>query len=233
MGTYIHLIGLTVASFAVLAQPAVAQEANTTLPLTYPGQVLQGDGSQTCPSEEQWGILRNEVRNDTRRLLRESVIPFLVNLPTNFSCGGSTGWRRIAYTSTCLTHPSSVPLCGRRSPPHFECVGEGLPLVLPVRVSLTPLVVNSITRCVGGSLATSLALRIPFVVLVCLSTLTMLMELAWRMAPLVNTSGPFQVVLMNRIPTLALMKDAHVSLGALMHHLFLHLWVRATSVRQA
>ena len=40
-------------SFAVLAQPAVAQGANTTFPLTYPGQVLQGDSSQICPSEEQ------------------------------------------------------------------------------------------------------------------------------------------------------------------------------------
>ena len=133
MGTYIHLIGLTVASFALLAQPAVAQEANTTLPLTYPGQVLQGDGSQTCPSEEQRGILRNEVRNDTRRLLRESVIPLLVNLPTNFSCGGSNGWRRIAYLN--MSNPSqqcpsvwqeiTTPfrVCGRRSTSSATCEG--------------------------------------------------------------------------------------------------------------
>ena len=49
----VSLICIAVASFAVLAQPAVAQGANTTLPLTYPAQVLQGDGSQTCPSEAQ------------------------------------------------------------------------------------------------------------------------------------------------------------------------------------
>ena len=54
-------IFIAVASFTVLAQPAVAQGTNTTLPLTYPGRVLQGDGSQTCPSEEQREMVRNEV----------------------------------------------------------------------------------------------------------------------------------------------------------------------------
>ena len=56
MGT---LICIALASFAVLAQPAAAQGTNTTLPLTYPGQVLQ-DGSQTCHSEAQRRITRNE-----------------------------------------------------------------------------------------------------------------------------------------------------------------------------
>ena len=41
MGTLVYLICIAVASFAVLAQPAVAQG------VTYPSQVLQGDGSQT------------------------------------------------------------------------------------------------------------------------------------------------------------------------------------------
>ena len=53
METLVHLICIAVASFAVLTQPAVAQGANAALPLIYPGQVLQGDGSQTCPSEVQ------------------------------------------------------------------------------------------------------------------------------------------------------------------------------------
>ena len=48
--SYLYLICVALASFAVLAQPAVAQGTTTTLPLTYPGQVLQADGSQTCPS---------------------------------------------------------------------------------------------------------------------------------------------------------------------------------------
>ena len=128
MGIF-YLVCIAVASFAALAQPAVAQGANTTLPLTYPGQVLQGDSSQTCPSEVQQGITRNEVRNATRRLLRESVVLLLqvnqTQLPTGYSCGGSTGWRRVAYLN--MSNPSqqcpsvwqeiTTPhrVCGRRS----------------------------------------------------------------------------------------------------------------------
>ena len=120
-----YVIYIAVASFAVLAQPAVAQGTNTTLPLTYPSQVLQGDGSQTCPSEAQRGIARNEVRNDTQRLLRESVVPLLRVNSTGYSCGGSTGWRRVAYLN--MSDPSqqcpfvwreyTTPhrVCGRRS----------------------------------------------------------------------------------------------------------------------
>ena len=69
MGILVYLT-TAVASFAVLAQPAV-QGTNTTLPLTYLAQVLQGDGSQTCPSEAQRRTARNEVKNDTQSLLRE------------------------------------------------------------------------------------------------------------------------------------------------------------------
>ena len=53
METFVNLICTAVASFAVLAQPAFAQRANTTLSLTYSTQVFQEDGSQTCLSEEQ------------------------------------------------------------------------------------------------------------------------------------------------------------------------------------
>ena len=77
MGTLMYHICIAVASFAVLAQPAVGQGSNTTLPFTYPDQVLQGDGSQTCPSEAQRERGRNEVKNATQRLLRESVVPLL------------------------------------------------------------------------------------------------------------------------------------------------------------
>ena len=118
MGTFVYLVYIAVASFVVLAQPAVAQGADTTLPLTYPEQVLQGGGSRTCPSEEQREILRNEIRNATRSLLGESVVPILQ------ACGGS-GWRRVAYlnmsdpSQQCpsvwqeITTPHRV--CGRRS----------------------------------------------------------------------------------------------------------------------
>ena len=132
MGTYIHLVCITVASYAVLAQPAVAQGANTTLPLTYPGQILQGDGSQTCPSEVQQGITRNEVRNATQRLLWESIVP-LLQINRTHSCGGSIGWRRVAYLN--MSNPSqqcpsvwqeiTIPhrVCGRRSASSGSCEG--------------------------------------------------------------------------------------------------------------
>ena len=135
MGTTAYLIYLAVAGFAILAQPAVAQGANTTLPLTYTVQVLQGDGSQTCPSEEQREMARNEIKNATRSLLRESVVPLLqasqTQLPTEHPCGG-LGWRRVAYlnmldpTQQCpsvwqeITTPHRV--CGRRSS-HGGCEG--------------------------------------------------------------------------------------------------------------
>ena len=120
METFIYLICIVVAGFAILSQPAVAQGVNLTLPLTYPGQVLQGDGSQTCPSEAQREMLRNEITEVERRLLRESALPLL-----HYSCGGSTGWRRVAYlnmsdpSQQCpsawreITSPHRV--CGRRS----------------------------------------------------------------------------------------------------------------------
>ena len=123
-----YLICIAVASFAVLAQPAVAQGADTTLPLTYPPQVLQGHGSQTCPSEAQRGMLRNEITNAERRLLRESAISLL-----HFSCGGSTGWRRVAYLnmsdssqhcpSVWLEYTAPHRVCGRRSTSSASCEG--------------------------------------------------------------------------------------------------------------
>jgi len=47
-----YLIYIAVASFAVLAKPAVAQGVpNATLTLTYCDQVLQGNGTQICTKE--------------------------------------------------------------------------------------------------------------------------------------------------------------------------------------
>ena len=112
------LICKAVASFAVLAQPAVAQGTNATLPLTYPGQVLQGDGSQTCPSGAQRGIARNEVRNGTRSLLQESVVPLLQL--QNISCGGS-GWRRIAYLNMSDSSQQCPSVWREYTTPHRTC----------------------------------------------------------------------------------------------------------------
>ena len=119
-----HLICIAVASFAVLAHPVVAQGANAALPLIYPGQLLQGDGSQTCPSEAQQEMVMNEINNATQRLLRESVVPQL-STQSSYSCGGSTGWRRVAYLNMsdpsqqcpCVWQEITSPhrVCGRRS----------------------------------------------------------------------------------------------------------------------
>ena len=120
METLVYIVYIVVASFAVLAQPAVTQGANTTLPLTYPGQVLQGDDNQTCPSEEYQERVRNSVKNHAQSLFQESVVPLL----QDYSCGGSTGWRHVAYlnmsdpSQQCpsvwqeITTPHRV--CGRR-----------------------------------------------------------------------------------------------------------------------
>ena len=144
MGTFVYLVCIAVASFTVLAQPAVAQGANTTLPLTYSGQVLQGDGSQTCPSEEQREIARSEIKNATQSLLVETVIPLL----QNYSCGGSAGWRRVAYLN--MSDPTQqCPSVWQEITTPFRDL-----LVLAVRDLLIPLVMSSMTRCVGGSLAT-------------------------------------------------------------------------------
>ena len=89
MGIFDYVVCIAVASFVVLAHPAVAQEFNATLPLTYPGQVLQGDGSQTCPSEEQLEVARSEVKIATQSLLGEAVVPTLQG--NTFSFGRSTG----------------------------------------------------------------------------------------------------------------------------------------------
>ena len=51
------------------------------------------------------------------------------------------------------------------------------------------------------------------------------------MAPPTDTSGPLLLVLMNREVTL--MNNAPVSLAVQVAAVFLHLWVRTTSVIQA
>ena len=104
-----YLICIAVANFALLAQPTFAQGVNT-LHLTYHAQVLQGDGSQTCPSEEQRERVRNEVKNATQRLLRESVL----------ACGG-LDWRRVAYLNMSDTSQQSPSVWQEITTPHRVC----------------------------------------------------------------------------------------------------------------
>ena len=136
-------------------------------------------------------------------------------------------------TLICLTPPSHVPMCRGRSPPHTGCVGEDPPLPLvAVRDSLTPLVVLSTTRCVGGSSAINWEIQMLSLVLDCQLTPTMSMESVSHMAPPANTSGHSLMVLMS-FPQVTPMQHAPVLLRALMDAIFLHSWVRTTSVRQA
>ena len=125
----LNYIYVAVASFALLARPAVTKGANTTLPLTYPARVLQVAGNETCPSEEQQEILKNKIDNETLSIFRESLIHIL----QGYSCGGSTGWRRVAYLNMSdpshhcpsmwqeITTPHRV--CGRRSNTTASCEG--------------------------------------------------------------------------------------------------------------
>ena len=118
-----YSICIAVASFAILAEPVVAQGANTTFPLTYSSLVFQGDGNQTCPSEEQQGRARNAVKNSIRSLLQDSVASFQQGY--TYLCGESAGWKRVAYLD--MSNPSqqcpsvwqeiTTPfrVCGRRS----------------------------------------------------------------------------------------------------------------------
>ena len=126
MGTFVYLAFIAVASFVVLAHPAVAQGTNATLPLTYPAQVLQG-GSQICPSEERQETLRNEIRNATHSLLGESVVPILqgnmTQLPTEHPCGGS-GWRRVAYLNMSDPSQHCPSVWQEITTPHRTCGGR-------------------------------------------------------------------------------------------------------------
>jgi len=120
METFIHLVCIAVASFAIIAQPVLAQVASTTnsSPLTYPGRVMRGVDNQTCPSEEQQEIARNKVKTATRRLLRESVIP---NLHIDFFCDGSTGWRRVAYLNMSNPTQQCPSVWQEIATPHRVC----------------------------------------------------------------------------------------------------------------
>ena len=75
---------------------------------------MQGDGSQTCPSEEQLEVLRNEVENATRSLLGKTVVPILQ------PCGGS-GWRRVAYLNMSDPSQQCPSVWQEITTPHRTC----------------------------------------------------------------------------------------------------------------
>ena len=222
MGTVIYLVFIAVASFAVLAWPAVAQGADTTLPLTYPAQVLQGDGSQTCASEEQREILRNEIRNATHSLLDESVVPILQ------PCGGP-GWRRVANLN--MSDPSqqcpsvwkeiTTPfwVCGKFSTSP-SCEGVTYPTGSEQYDQVCGRIIG---YQLGSTDAFAFTRR---------SVDSYYMDgISVTHGPPAIISGALLVVLMKLL--LTMFQHAPASLGAPLELAFPHLWARTTSVKQA
>ena len=119
MATLVCLVCVAVASFVVLAHPAVAQGASTTSPLTYRSRVLQSVENQTCPSVEHREIARNEIKTAARSLLRVSIVPDLQSY--TFVCGGSTGWKRVAYLNMSDTSQQCPSVWKEITTPHRVC----------------------------------------------------------------------------------------------------------------
>ena len=119
MGTFVYLAFIAAVSLVVLAHPAVAQGANTTPPLTYRGQVLQSVDNQTCPSEEHQEMARKEIKTTMRRLLRDSIVPDLQSY--TFVCGGSTGWKRVAYLNMSEPSQECPSVWKEITTPHRVC----------------------------------------------------------------------------------------------------------------
>ena len=119
MAALVCLVCVAVASFVVLAHPAVAQGASTTPPLTYRSRVLQSVENQTCPSVEHQEIARNEIKTAARSLLRDSIVPDLQSY--TFVCGGSTGWKRVAYLNMSDTSQQCPSVWQEITTPHRVC----------------------------------------------------------------------------------------------------------------
>ena len=227
---------IAVASFSVLAQPNAAQETKTTLPLTYPPQFLQQEGGQICPSETQQKRVRNEIDSAILRLLQESGLlqtqPPTVSTGT-YSCGGSTGWRRVAYlnmsdsSQECpsvwqeITTPHRV--CGRTSSTG-SCEGLTYPTGSVHYVQVCGRITgyqiglpDSFYRWGSSSMVSIDSFYVDGV------------SLTYMVLP-ASTSGHLALVLMKESE---LLQHASVSLGAVMPLVFLHSSARTISVRQA
>ena len=119
MATLVCLVCVAVASFVVLAHPAVAQGSSITSPLPYRSRVLQSVENQTCPSVEHREIARNEIKTAARSLLRVSIVPDLQSY--TFVCGGSTGWKRVAYLNMSDTSQQCPSVWKEITTPHRVC----------------------------------------------------------------------------------------------------------------
>ena len=80
------LISLIIAvTFALQSVPAASQFDNSSIPIAYEAKVIE-KSTGICPTAEESQEAQDEIRLDVRRLLGPS-----------YSCGGTSGWDRIAY----------------------------------------------------------------------------------------------------------------------------------------
>ena len=105
------------------------------------------DPSQQCPSV--WQKITTPHRVCGRR---STLSPSCEEL--NYTTGSEQ------YDQVCGRRSTLSPRCEglnytTGSEQYDQVCGEGPPFLLAVRGSLTPLVVSSMARCVGGSLATN------------------------------------------------------------------------------
>ena len=79
------LISLVFAvTFALQSVPAASQFDNSSIPIAYEAKVIE-KSAEICPTAEESQEAQDEIRLDVRRLLGL------------YSCGGTSGWDRIAY----------------------------------------------------------------------------------------------------------------------------------------
>ena len=73
--------------------PAATQLGNAT----YQAKVLGTPQGSMCPASEQLQMTRNVIRNETRTIIRDQILP-------SYECGGTSGWRRVAFVN--MTDPN-------------------------------------------------------------------------------------------------------------------------------
>ena len=72
-------------TFALQSVPAASQFDNSSIPIAYEAKIIKSSGG-ICPTAEESQEAQDEIRLDVRSLLGLS-----------YTCGGTSGWDRIAY----------------------------------------------------------------------------------------------------------------------------------------
>ena len=84
MHTPLISLVFAVTAFALQSVPAASQFDNSSIPIAYEATVIERS-TGICPTAEERQEAQDEIRLDVRRLLGL------------YSCGGTSGWDRIAY----------------------------------------------------------------------------------------------------------------------------------------